>query len=112
MSRQILQELRRSPRIVCRVPLVFIHDGAPVMAHSAVINRHGAMVFSTQTWPAETHLEMQNQKTQDAVRVRVVWSGGQERPGLFKFGVEMLEDRPQFWGEDYSATAIAAAQPA
>jgi hypothetical protein len=101
VSRQLLSELRRSPRIVCRVPLVLIRDGAPIVAHTAVINRHGALILTEQNWPPESHFEMQNQKTRDSSRCRVVWIGGADRPGLYKIGVELLEDKPDFWGDDY-----------
>ena len=101
VGRQLLAELRRSPRIVCRVPLMLHADGAPIVAFTAVINRHGAMIVASQEFPQGSNLEMQNQKSQESTPCRVIWSGGEERPGLFKMGVEMLESHPTFWGEDY-----------
>ena len=101
MGRQLLSELRRSPRIVRRFPLVLISEGAPVVAYSAVVSRHGAMVLAAEAYLYGAHLEMQNQKTKESTPCRVVWTGGQERPGLYKMGLEMLEDHPHFWGQDY-----------
>jgi hypothetical protein len=101
VGRQLLSELRRSPRLVCRFPLLLIAEGAPVVAYSAVISRHGVMVLSTETFPQGSHVEMQNQKTKESTPCCVVWSGGQERPGLYKMGLEMLEDHPHFWGQEY-----------
>src|ERR1022692_3364787 len=94
VGRQILSELRRSPRIVSRFPLVLISDGAPVVAFTAVISRHGAMVIAGESYPSGAHVEMQNQKTKESTPCRVVWIGGQDRPGLYKLGLEMLEDHP------------------
>src|ERR1022692_2931296 len=101
VGRQLLSELRRSPRIVCRFPLVLISDGAPVVAYSAVISRHGAMILAAESYPKGSHMEMQNQKTKESVPCLVVWSGGEERPGLYKMGLEMLEAHPHFWGHAY-----------
>lgn len=92
------KELRRSPRVVCRVAVLL----RPVIqAHTAVISQHGAMVLSPQDWPTGTILEMKNQKTGRASKCHVVWQGGEHRPGLYKLGVEMLDSRPDFWGTDY-----------
>ncbi len=105
VGRQLLSELRRSPRIVCRVPLLVFAGGTPVLAHSAVINRHGALVHAEGEWPANSRLEVQNQETKESTPCRVTWSGGEERPGLYKTGLEFLEDHPHFWGEHYPETA-------
>ncbi|GEM_PF-3840859 len=80
---------------------MLISDGAPVVAYSAVISRHGAMVLTSMAYRAGTTVEMQNQKTKESTLCRVVWSGGEERPGVYKLGLEMLEDHPHFWGQDY-----------
>jgi hypothetical protein len=101
VGRHLLSELRRSPRLVSRFPLVLISEGAPVVAYSMVINRHGAMVMAAESFPKGAHLEMQNQKTKESTPCSVVWNGGEERPGLYKMGLEMLEDHPHFWGQDY-----------
>ena len=101
MSRELLHELRRSPRIVCRVPILCIADGAPIAAHTAVISRHGAMILGSSDWSNGTVLEMQNQKTKETSKCRVVLAGGEDHPGIFKLGVEMLEDHPTFWADDY-----------
>jgi hypothetical protein len=90
------------------VPLVLISDGAPVVGYSAVISRHGAMILSEREWAAESHVEMQNQKTKESVRCRVVWSGGEERPNVYKTGLEFLDDHPRFWGQNYPDPEPAA----
>ncbi len=80
-----------------------------MVAYTAVINRHGAMVITPEAYPSGTHLEMQNQRTKESTMCRVIWSGGEQRPGLYKMGLEMLEDHPGFWGEDYSEEVVAQA---
>ncbi len=93
--------MRRSPRIVCRVPILCVSDGTPVAAHTAVISRHGAMILASARWEQDSEIEMQNQKTKETSKCRIVWSGGEDHPGIYKLGIEMLEDHPRFWAEDY-----------
>ena len=59
------------------------------------------MILVPSDWPQDTVLEMQNQKTKETSKCRVVWAGGVDHPGVYKLGVEMLEDHPTFWKEDY-----------
>lgn len=94
-------EQRRSTRQICRVPLLVVSEGPLITADTAVISKHGALILCSENWPPETTLEMQNQKTGESCKCRVVWFGGEHQPGLFKLGVEMLEERPNFWGDDY-----------
>jgi hypothetical protein len=71
------------------------------VAYTAIISRHGAMILCGADWKPPTVIEVQNQKTKESSRCRVVWSGGEDRPGVFKLGLEMLEAHPHFWAQDY-----------
>jgi len=59
------------------------------------------MVLASEQYATGSHVEMQNQTTKESTPCRVVWSGGEGRPGLYKLGLEMLEDHPHFWGPEY-----------
>lgn len=72
-----------------------------------MVNRHGALILSPVVYPQDTTIEVQNQTTGESAKFRVVWSGGQDRPGLYKLGIELVDELPEFWGVDYE-TAVAA----
>lgn len=87
---------RRSLRIALKVPIAIWGDGgAAVRAHTVVVNRHGV--------DAETFLKVLNQESGQTVLCRVAWCGGQDLPGLYKIGIEILAEVPSFWGEQYGA---------
>lgn len=86
-------------------------DGPIYNAHTAVVNRHGALILSPINYPSETVIEVQNQNTGESAKFRVVWSGGEDRPGLHKLGIELLDELPEFWGVDYETAIPAAPQP-
>jgi hypothetical protein len=65
------------------------------------------MVLTPESYPDDAHVEMQNQKTKESTPCRVAWLGGEDRPGVYKIGLEMLEDHPAFWGREYPAPTSA-----
>ena len=95
-------EGRRSPRIVARIPLELRPVQEPHTAATAVINLHGALILSPVPWPAETMLELRNQKNRRSIRARVVWTGPEDGSGSYKLGVEFEGAESGFWGDDYS----------
>jgi hypothetical protein len=92
---------------LARVPILIAGEGPLYNAHTAVVNCHGALILSPENFAEGKNLEIQNQTTGESAKVRVVWSGGENRPGLYKLGIELLDELPEFWGVDY-ATAVAA----
>jgi hypothetical protein len=101
-SQKGAREGRRSPRIVVRIPLELRPVQEPHIAATAVINLHGALILSPVAWPAETILELRNQKNRRSIRARVVWSGPEDDSGSYKLGVEFEAPESGFWGDDYS----------
>ena len=63
------------------------------------------MVLSPENYPLETVLEIQNLATGQCAKCRVVWLGGEDRPGSYKLGIELADELPEFWEVDYN-TAI------
>ncbi len=41
--------------------------------------------------------------------LRVAWCGGEDLPGLFKLGIELLGVAPDFWGDLYDPSSPPAA---
>ncbi len=105
-----MPETRRSPRVLERVPILIAGEGPLYSAHTAVVNRHGALILSPMNYPDESVVEIQNQTTGECAKCRVVWNGGEERPGIYKLGIELIEELPEFWGVDYVAAVPAAPQ--
>jgi hypothetical protein len=99
-SEEMAREGRRSPRIVARIPL----DVQPIQESctTAVINLHGALIFSSVPWPSGTILNIRNQKNKRSIRARVVWTGPEESSGSYKLGVEFEAPESGFWGDDYA----------
>lgn len=96
--------------MLASVPILVAGDGPLYNAVTAVVNRHGAMILSPARYAMDQILQIQNVTTGEAARCRVVWSGGQERPGTYKLGIELVGEQPDFWGVDYAAAVLAAPQ--
>ena len=69
----------------------------------------GALILSAVAWPAETILELRNQKNKRLIRARVVWTGPEDGSGSYKLGVEFEAAESGFWGDDYSLKAAQIA---
>jgi len=92
-------EGRRSVRVLLKVPIAVSCDGEPpVRAHTLVVNGHGALILSPRLFRREALLRVVNQETGRAAICRVAWNGGEDLPGLFKLGIEILGVAPEFWG--------------
>lgn len=88
-------EGRRSERVVLEVPIAVSCDGGPpVRAHTLVVNGHGALIVSPCLFRPEALLRVVNQETG---RSASSWVGGEDLPGLFKLGIEILGVAAEFW---------------
>ncbi len=102
-------EGRRSPRVLLKLS-VLIEDPPPACpARTAVVNRQGAMLLSPRPYPLDTELRLRQLEGTGSMRFRVVWDGGSDDTGSHKIGIEMLEERPDFWGAEYEQAVRAGA---
>lgn len=88
-------------RIVLRAPLRVERDGVVWNAETAVVHGSGALVLSPIQCSEECELRVENVETGQLARFRVVWCGDEDLPGRFKLGLELLDERPSFWGPRY-----------
>ena len=93
-------EGRRSPRILCQVPVALSANGGSVRGHTVVVNRCGALVLSPLRVPEETLVKVQNVASGATLVCRVAFCGGEELPGLYKLGIEILGAGDGFWGSE------------
>ena len=102
-------EARRSERCLLSVPIAVAGDGrAVVRAHTLVVNAHGALILCPCAFRADALLRVVNQDSGRTALCRVAWSGGEDLPGLFKLGIELLGDARDFWGALYAARTAPA----
>jgi hypothetical protein len=100
-------EARRSPRVALHVPIRVVAEKAKgTNAHTAVVNRHGALILCPVRYDEGAEVEIWNLNSGEHTRARIVWYGGQDLPGLHKEGVELLENRPTFWGWEYDELVV------
>ena len=94
------EERRRSQRVMVRVPvtLQFIVAGKPVIAKAATdsVNDHGAMLQCIRAFPAETILELKNERTGDMLPCRVTRTPV-ENTGGYLIPIEFSAPAPDFW---------------
>ncbi len=108
------QNERRSPRIVCAVPLTVSHSMSTFEAQSAVINAHGVLLVTPEPIPEGNSLTLINRRSGRRVEATVVFSGltplappsspdeGSFSIPQYKVGVEFRQPMPEFWGSDYA----------
>jgi hypothetical protein len=66
------------------------------------VNRHGALVRSPRMLAVGDELEVRNLLSGEAGRFRVAWAGPTvDNARLFDLGLELLDERPGFWGARY-----------
>jgi len=94
-------EARRSPRVLLQVAIRIEQGETSCRAHRAVVNREGALILSPVAFLQGSRLLIENVETQEQAPFRVVWCGDEDLPGLYKLGIEMLEQRFNFWGPEY-----------
>ena len=103
---------RRSPRVLARIPVSLIaSQGSSDNALTAVINRHGALILAAIRYDEGMILTIQNELTMDSTSCRVVWVGDPDPSGVYKIGVEFVDEAPKFWGNVYEERAALADTP-
>jgi hypothetical protein len=104
-------EGRRSPRVLLRIAVCLTANGRTQDAETSVVNRQGALVLSPEDHALHAELILTNLENGRTAAASVVWNGGSGQRSLFRLGIEMLEDQPDFWGPDYeplAAKSVAA----
>jgi hypothetical protein len=95
------EERRRSQRVVIRVPVTLktMVAGKPVVtnAFTVSVNDHGAMLSCVRTFPAETEIELQNDRSNEKMACRVTRTPI-ENAGGYLIPVEFAAVSPKFWG--------------
>jgi len=94
------EERRRSQRVVLRVPVILkiVVAGKAVTARAVTVsvNDQGAMLQCTRTFPAETTLELQNDRTNDKISCRVVRTPIENTDG-YLIPIDVVAPSPSFW---------------
>jgi hypothetical protein len=95
------EDRRRSQRVIIRVPvtLKIIVTGKPVKANgiTASVNDHGAMVQCIRTFPAETVVEVENDRTSEKIQCRITRTPIENAEG-YLIPLEFSAPSPSFWG--------------
>jgi hypothetical protein len=103
---------RRSPRILREIRIAVTCGEETVPGRTNVLSRHGALILCSLNLHLGEELTVTNRATGEATACHVVWCGDMViSTGERKFGVEMAEDRPGFWGIDFSGMAGEGAGP-
>ncbi len=93
--------------MLAQIPIQVCGEGPLCQGVTAVVNRQGALILVWGDYQMGAVLQVQNMTNGELASVRVVWDGGREVSGQLKLGVELTEEKPEFWGVDYAA-ALAA----
>ncbi len=98
------RERRRSPRLTLEVPVrVKWHDSHGTLqeetSHTAVLNRHGALLYLSRPLPPDTMLRLTNLSNGRVAFSRVVWTGDTLSDGRARVGIELTQSVGyEFWG--------------
>jgi hypothetical protein len=93
-----VEEKRQSPRAKLSVPVQIQGPNFSCMGSSADVSLHGALVLCAVKSPPGSELTITRTDNQLTARFRVVWEEGSDK-GLYKLGIESLDEQPAFWGE-------------
>jgi hypothetical protein len=110
-------EARRSPRVRLEIPLAVDGEGRSGRAHTVVVNRYGALILCSLRFPEDAMIKVQNTAAGNVTLCRVAFCGGEDLPGLYKLGIEIMGNVAGFWGSDFESLGALggpapAAQPA
>jgi hypothetical protein len=96
----IAEDRRRSQRVMLKVAVTLhlsINDKPTTLdAHTLVVNTHGAMLCVQQNLAADTHLELEHNRSQERRRARVTRKP-QSSPDGWLVPVEFEEESRDFW---------------
>jgi hypothetical protein len=94
------EERRRSQRVMVRIPvtLKIIVAGKDVTAKAFTmsVNDHGAMVLCTRSFPADTVVEVENDRTNEKMKCRVTRTPIENSDG-YLIPVEFSSPNLTFW---------------
>jgi hypothetical protein len=93
---------RRSPRIAAQVAIDVGYKGVNADGRSALVSRYGGLILCGLNCAEQDLLHVRNRSTLETVQCRVAWCGSELIDGERKLGIELLEDRPDFWGIDFA----------
>jgi hypothetical protein len=93
---------RRSRRVDLCVA-VELRQSQEIGASTTVrVNRHGALLRAPQRLGVGEQLQVRNLVSGESSWFRVAWAGpSDDASRWFELGIEMLEQRPRFWGARY-----------
>jgi hypothetical protein len=95
------EERRRSQRVMIRVPVTLritvAGNAVTTNAMTVSVNDHGAMVQCTRTFPTETAMELQNDRTSEKAQCRVTRTPIENTDG-YLIPLEFSASIPTFWG--------------
>jgi hypothetical protein len=92
------EDRRRTQRVMIHVPLTLqLANQVTIEARTVSVNLHGAMLLCPRAIPAETRLELQNKRTLETQKCRVV-RGPIESADGYLVPVEFLAAAASFWG--------------
>jgi hypothetical protein len=101
------EERRRSQRVVIRVPVtvycVVAGKNVKFAASTVSVNDHGAMLLCPQSMAANSTFELQNDRTEEKVKCRIVRTPVESAEGHM-VPVEFLAAAPDFWRISFPPT--------
>lgn len=105
-----MSERRRGERVLLRVPVKIYaldHDDQHFneIAETVVVSRCGALIRTSVPVKAGSQMEVRNNFTQDTEQFHVVWVADKAKEGKFDVGVELLNQRDDFWGVRFPSRA-------
>ncbi len=94
------EERRRSQRVMVRTPVTLYvwvaNQELSIRAETVAVNDHGAMLQCLRNLPAETKLEIQNDRTRQRLPCRVTRTP-RDTPEGYLIPVEFEVPSPGFW---------------
>lgn len=94
------EERRRSQRVIVRVPVILkiVVAGKPVRTNAVTVsvNDHGAMVQCVRTFPGESSVEVENDRTGEKIQCRVTRAPIENTEG-YLIPLEFSAPSPTFW---------------
>jgi hypothetical protein len=105
MGADVFQHRRRSLRVPAELRIAVSCAGETVPGRTGMLSRFGALILCSLNLHEGDELTVTNRASGDSVACRVVWCGDMIVTGERKYGVEMVEDRPSFWGMDFTGLA-------
>ena len=94
------EDRRRSQRVIVRVPVILkiVVAGKPARTNAMTVsvNDHGAMVQCVRTFPAESSVEVENDRTGEKIHCRVTRTPIENAEG-YLIPLEFSAPSPTFW---------------